>query len=181
MKVILIGMMGSAKSTVGMLLAAEFRCPHLDLDSMIEEQAQQAIHEIFAQRGENYFRGLEAAAMLELAKLARPAVISLGGGAILNKEAMDALKDTGRVVYLRATPAHLAKRLAHSTEKRPLLLNAPDQEARLAEILAARRSLYEGYADLILDSDDKTSLLLVEEILQWCNCVDPDGRIFWPS
>lgn len=181
MKVILIGMMGSAKSTVGMLLAAKFGCPHLDLDNLIEEQTEQAIHEIFALRGEDYFRQLESAAMFELARLAQPAVISLGGGAILNREAMDALRKTGRVIYLRASPAHLAMRLEHSTEKRPLLMDAPDQLVRLADILAVRRTIYEGYADLILDSEDKSSALLVEEILRWCKSVEVEGRIFCPS
>jgi len=178
MKIILTGMMGSAKSTVGLLLAAKFRCPHLDLDMMIEAQTQQAIHEIFAQRGEGYFRQLESAAMFELAKLAEPTVISLGGGAVLNKDAMEALKGTGRVIYLRASPAHLAERLAHSTEKRPLLMDAPDQLVRLTEILAVRRTIYEGYADLILDSEEKTSAILVEEILRWCKSVEVEGRIF---
>jgi len=172
MKIILIGMMGSAKSTVGRLLAAQLHCPLLDLDNMIEEQCQQAIYEIFAERGEGYFRQLEAAAMLKLAAQAGPAVISLGGGAILNSTAMDVLKDTGRVIYLRATPAHLAKRLAYSAEKRPLLLDAPDQLARLTDILALRRHIYEHYAHLSLDSDNKNSAALAAEILQWCSSAD---------
>jgi len=178
MKIILIGMMGSAKSTVGQLLAAEFRWVHLDLDNLIEEQTGQAIHEIFALRGEGHFRQLESEAMLALSRSAPPAVISLGGGAILNKEAMDALRKTGKVIYLRASPSHLAMRLELSTEKRPLLMDAPDQLLRLTEILAVRRSIYEGYADLILDSDEKTSAILVEEILRWCKSVKVEGRIF---
>ena len=68
MKIILIGMMGSAKSTVGQLLAAEFRWVHLDLDNLIEEQTGQAIHEIFALRGEGHFRQLESEAMLALSR-----------------------------------------------------------------------------------------------------------------
>jgi len=165
MNIILIGMMGSAKSSVASILARALKWQHLDSDSIVEEQTQMTIDAIFARYGEERFRALEAAVMQDLVFFPSPAVISLGGGAILNGAAMDVLKRTGTVFYLRASPEHLLARLAESTTTRPLLKDAADRLLRLREILSARRSIYEHFADHIIDADDRTSDFLAREIL----------------
>lgn len=167
MNIVLIGMMGSAKSSVGRILATKMHRQHLDLDSIIEEQCGLDIPTIFARFGEPYFRRLEAGAMFEVGNFSLPAIISLGGGAILNAGAMETLKLTGKVVYLEATPEHLLLRLEKSAQKRPLLEGAPDRLLRLTAILTARRSRYEHYADLVIKTDAKDSVDIAGEIIRW--------------
>ncbi|MBS3939164.1 MAG: shikimate kinase [Peptococcaceae bacterium] len=174
MNIILIGMMGSAKSSVGRIVAAKMRRQHLDLDNIIEEQCGLDIPTIFARFGEPHFRFLEAGAMFEVGKFPLPAIISLGGGAILNANAMEALKLTGKVVYLEASPEHLLNRLEKSAQKRPLLEGAPDRLLRLTAILTARRSRYEHYADLVIKTDAKESVDVAAEIIMWWGTFAPD-------
>jgi len=165
MNIILIGMMGSAKSSVASILASALQWQHLDSDSIVEEQTQMTIDEIFACFGEERFRALESNVMRDLAIFPRPAVISLGGGAILNRSAMEELKLTGEVFYLSASPEHLLARLARSKTPRPLLRDASDRLLRLDEILNARRLIYEHFADRIIAADNRNSDSIAAEIL----------------
>ena len=125
------------------------------------------IAEIFAEHGEAAFRSRESELMKELAKQRRTAVLALGGGSVLAQDGMSALKQVGKVVFLRTDVVCLAKRLTRSRNRRPLVANAPDLQAKLTDILTTRCSLYEGYANLIVDTDNKTPSQVAALIAAW--------------
>ncbi|MBN1826288.1 MAG: shikimate kinase [Candidatus Eisenbacteria bacterium] len=153
-RVALVGMMGAGKSTAGPLLAVRLGVPFFDLDRRIAEECGRSVTAIIRDDGEERFREREASLLAEL--LRRPAgVIAAGGGAVLGEENRRALRDWGRVVYLRAAPETLAARLtlAGITE-RPLLDGGAPLEA-LRKILETRAPLYEE-ADRIIDTDRLT-------------------------
>lgn len=167
MYIILIGMMGSGKSHVGKELAALLALPMLDLDTLLQESFGRPIADVFAQWGEVAFRQREAELMLDLAKHRRSAVLALGGGSVLAQDGMQALKQVGKVVFLRTDVVCLAKRLTRSRHKRPLVANAPDLQGKLTDILTNRQSLYEGYADFSVDTEDKTPSQVAALIAAW--------------
>lgn len=140
-RVWLVGMMGVGKSTVGLLLARRLGLPFIDTDREVERCAGRTIAEIFATRGEPAFRQLEAAAIDAAAK--QCAVVALGGGAFAQPGAAERLRKEGIVVYLKATPAQLLRRIG-KPESRPLLqgLSQEQREARLGALLAEREGAY---------------------------------------
>ena len=153
MYIILIGMMGSGKSAIGRALAGMLFCPFWDLDVIVEEEMGLGIPEAFARYGEPYFRRKEAIMMLRLAEENRSGVLVLGGGSVLSKEGMEALRRVGKCVYLRASADVLVKRATKRIYLRPLLANAPDPRKSLEQLLLNREGLYAGYADMVLDVD----------------------------
>lgn len=164
--IVLIGMMGSGKSSVGRVIARALNLLTIDLDREIERRTGLSVAEIFAIHGEPYFRQLEEEALLRLAQAGKPLVLSLGGGAVLSERGMEALKHKARVViYLQASVPELLARLKRSRIKRPLLENAADPHARLVELLHVRRPLYERYADFTVDTDGKLLADVAQEIL----------------
>ena len=144
--IVLIGFMGSGKSTVGRILAEYLYWDFADLDSLIEASAGCAIKEIFARKGEAFFRDLETAQLRRMASL-RKTVVATGGGAVIREENRILLKQAGTVVYLRARLETLRQRVAQDAT-RPLAQN-PEHFAALLE---ARRRFYEE-ADIIVDTD----------------------------
>ena len=130
------GAPGSGKSTVGKLLAAELGREFVDVDAVIEERAGKPIAEIFVDEGEPAFRALEEATTLEL--LDRPAVISLGGGAVLSAAVRQALAEH-QVVWLQVSAGAAADRVGLNSA-RPLLLG--NVRGRLIQLLNQRTPLY---------------------------------------
>ena len=116
--VFLVGMMGAGKSSVGPLLAARLGRVFLDTDRMVEERAGARVAEIFAREGEAGFRARERSAIESAA--GQGAIVSLGGGAVSQPGAADAIATRGILVYLRARPETLVQRLDDG-EERPLL------------------------------------------------------------
>jgi shikimate kinase len=147
----LVGMMGAGKSAVGRALAARRGEPFADADAEVEAAAGRSVAEIFAAEGETAFRRLEREAIERLA--GRPGVVALGGGAIAQPGVAERLRASGRVVYLRATPETLARRVGEARE-RPLLagLDAEGRIARLRALLAEREPHY-ACADVVVDTD----------------------------
>lgn len=141
--VVLIGMPGSGKSSVGELAAGRLGVPFMDTDAMVEEAEDRAIPEIFAADGEAFFRDREGAAVRRAARL-DGAVVATGGGVILREENMAALRQTGTVFFLDRPPEVLAG-LDHGG--RPLL--AGDVQ-RVFALYEARIGLYRKYADHII-------------------------------
>lgn len=137
---LLNGFMGTGKSTVGRLVAARAGLPFVDLDDAIAEEAGESVPSIFATRGEPGFRALEAAALRRLLAAPGPRVIALGGGALVDPELRREAIERGCVVTLTAGPRTIAARTASGA--RPLLDGAPDREARIRELLAARAPAY---------------------------------------
>lgn len=163
MNVILCGMMGCGKSTVGACLAEKMNSAHVDTDGMIVERHGR-ITDIFEQYGEEYFRALETETVKELVQRDR-LVISTGGGLVLKQENVELLKKNGKIVFLRAGVETLLARLQADTE-RPLLQNADSLRERLENLLKDRAPIYEQAADLTLDVDKKTPEELAKEIME---------------
>ena len=164
--IVLIGMMGSGKSSIGRMLARELGWRAVDLDREIEAAAGLSVAEIFATYGEARFRRYEEEALLAMALRNQPMVLSLGGGAVMSERGMQALRARAtRIVYLQAPIPELLRRLRRSPIRRPLLENSPDPAARLAELLAVRRPLYERYADFAVDTHGKRLSAVAREIL----------------
>lgn len=151
MNIVLCGMMGCGKTSVAAELK-KFGYDCVDTDALIVERYGN-INDIFAAHGEAYFRDIEAQITAEVAKKYDSAVISLGGGCVLRDENVKNLKASGRIFYLRATAQTIIKRLEGDTT-RPLLKGG--LEEKVNSILSARSAIYEGVADCIIDTDDKT-------------------------
>lgn len=162
MNLILCGMMGSGKSTVGKLLAKTASWEWVDTDELIVSRYGK-ITDIFEQKGEGYFRALETKIVQELAKKDR-LVISTGGGLVLKEENVSLLKKNGKFVYLRAKKETLALRLA-ADKDRPLLQTSETLDEKLTRLLQERGEIYEGVADSIIDVDEKAPADIVKEIL----------------
>jgi shikimate kinase len=138
--IILCGFMGTGKTTVGKLLAAQLGWRFVDTDDLIAAQlGGRSIKQIFAEDGEPFFRMWESRICDELAWSSRH-VIATGGGAVLNPANRDALNRAGMVVCLEASPDEIVTRLAGVTD-RPLLTGA-DPRVRVRELLAARAGAY---------------------------------------
>lgn len=165
MKIVLIGMMGSGKSTIGKSLASVIDANFLDMDKLIEDREGQSISKIFETRGESYFRALEHLTAKELENRDN-VVIATGGGVVINEDTMMALKENARVVYLHIPVASIVKRLK-GDRTRPLLHNTALDE-KLEQVYSERKALYKSYADVILTVDDKSIDKVVEELIRKC-------------
>ena len=137
--IILIGLPGSGKSTVGRHLARRLQLPFLDADQAIELRLGCSIREFFEREGEERFRDIEQDVIAQLCAQA-PGVLATGGGAVLRPANREALRAAGTVVYLQSQPEDLMRRLRHD-HKRPLLQVA-DPMARLRDLFAQRDPLY---------------------------------------
>ncbi len=155
-------MMGAGKSSIGPQLARRLGRRFIDTDAEVERAVGSRVAEIFEREGEPAFRTYERAAID--ACRGEAAVVALGGGAIAQPGAPERLAETGIVVYLRARPETLLARVGPA-EGRPLLrgLAPAAQQARLAELLAQRRGVYES-ATLTIDTDDQPLAALVESL-----------------
>jgi len=169
--IVLVGLMGSGKSSVARALAFRWHCDAIDTDALIENATGLPIAEIFSRLGESEFRRIEREQLQ--AALEYSGVIATGGGIVTQPENRALLKAaTARgvlVVYLRATPAELARRIRRQPGKRPLidgngLLDLAQTEARVEELLQQREPLYESVANLIIDTGAPDSSLVAEEI-----------------
>lgn len=153
--VVLIGYRGCGKSTVGRLLAERRGWPHIDTDQLIQQRLNRSIAEVFSCEGERFFREVESEVIAELAPTG-PAVISVGGGAVVSEHNRKRLCGLGRIVWLRAPARELHRRITsdqESTATRPPLSDA-DPLAEINAILAARASYYEQLAEIQIDTAD---------------------------
>jgi shikimate kinase len=151
--IVLIGMMGSGKSTIGRAYAERIGRPFFDTDQMVEAKARRAVREIFATDGESAFRALETSVLIDALQRQTPSVIAAAGGAVLAPENRAAMHVSARVVWLRATPATLAHRVGHrgSRGHRPLIDENP--LVRITQLVHDRQELYIETADVIIDVD----------------------------
>ena len=145
---IFLGMMGSGKSSIGSIIAKKLKLSFIDIDKEIENETGISIKEIFETKGESYFRKIEEKMTLKKLKL-RTVVISLGGGAFMNKNIKREVLKNHLSFWLNWDPKVLIKRINKST-KRPLVINASDSE--LIELIKKRshnysKALYEIRCD----------------------------------
>ena len=160
---ILIGPMGSGKTTVGKQLASRTRMDFVDSDHMIEDRCGVSISTIFDIEGEEGFRKRETKMLAELCERSG-IVLATGGGAITSEENRILLRKSGYVIYLKTTiKTQLAR--TQKNQNRPLLENV-DVEGKLNQLMEERGSLYEQEADLIVMSGDRVVSKVVEEIIQ---------------
>lgn len=151
--VLLIGMMGAGKTSVGELLAARLGRAYVDNDRQVEQATGRTVPEIWEADGEDAFRREEAAALAAATADPTPAVIAVAGGAVLDAANRDSIAAAGTVVWLRAEVDTLARRVGDG-EGRPLLSGPEGPEQALARLQAERRPLYEALADVTIDVDD---------------------------
>ena len=161
--ILLVGMMGSGKSTVGRALARRLGWRHLDSDEQVELRTGRTVPEIFASEGEAAFRAEESAALAQGLASGPGVVISVAGGAVLDPENRRRLADGGTVVWLRAGVDTLAARVGKGAG-RPLL--GEDPAGSLARLYEQRRPLYEELADVAVDVDASSPDEVVDEILE---------------
>ena len=163
MNVILCGMMGAGKTTIGIKIAELTGRRWYDTDGLIVDKYGK-ISDIFEYYGEAHFRRLETEIVRDLAKMDN-LVISTGGGLVLKSENNEVLQKNGKIVFLRASLDTLAKRL-HVDGTRPLLQTSTESiRDRLARLLKERAPIYEHVADFVVDVDGKTPLQIAEEIV----------------
>jgi len=150
---VLVGLPGSGKSTVGPLLAEALRASFMDIDQEIERREGLTVGQIFEQRGETSFRAMERELTRELA--ARPGmVVSAGGGWMADEANVALLRPTARIIHLAVSVPTALSRLGPEINRRPLLAG-PAAEARLESLAAARMPLY-SRADAIIDTESIT-------------------------
>lgn len=160
---ILIGFMGSGKTTVGSRLSACLQAPFMDTDAWIEENQRRTVPEIFAAEGEAFFRQLETTCLESLLKGKEEGIIATGGGILVKEENRPLLRQLGRIIYLRVSPEEAEKRLS-GDQTRPLLLSGKPSE-KIRELLAVREEMYLQAADLVVDTAKKQPEEIAAEIL----------------
>ena len=162
-RVILVGPMGSGKSTIGALIAQRLQLPFRDTDTVIEAESGRSVSDIFLEDGEEAFRALEKA-VLRKELLTDGTVLALGGGAPISIDAQSALRAiSSPVIYLDISLASVAPRIGFNRD-RPLLLHNP--RGQWQTLMEARRPIYESIADTVIDVNDKTEEVIVSEILE---------------
>ena len=159
-RVLLIGMMGAGKTTVGRELSARTGWPYVDNDDILRRQTGRDPAEIRATEGEDVLHLAESDAFDEALGLEPPTIIGVAAATVLDPAAREALRDGGHVVWLRAKPETLLERIGSGTGRRE---DATDPEW-LTKTARDRQTLYASVASQIVDTDDKTPAEVAEEI-----------------
>jgi shikimate kinase len=160
--IVLVGMMGVGKSSVGRRLAARLSIPFIDADSEIEKAAGMTIPEIFARHGEAYFRSGEARVLARLLE-SGPQVLATGGGAFMNEDTRALIKLKGVSVWLHADFDVLMRRNSKRRSDRPLL-QTEDPGETLRRLLAEREPTY-ALADLTVQSREVPHEAIVADVM----------------
>lgn len=161
--IVLIGYMGSGKSSVGKRLADEVGYKFIDTDSLVEIKKKKSIRDIFESEGEQAFRQVEAQVVTEVSQKEK-VVISCGGGVVLNPENIKALKRKGSIFYLRAGIDTLFNR-AKRVGVRPLLM-VDNPEKEFKKIFSQRKKAYIDAADTIIEVNDYNEDEVVARIIK---------------
>jgi len=168
--IILIGFKNSGKTSVGKALSHALKKSFLDTDHVVEQdyfnltQTKKRTDEIYRSEGEAYFRALEALVIQRLVWV-EDSVISTGGGCLLLEKNVVYLKQCGKLVYLSTSMDELKKRGQHKDT--PAFLDSDNAEKSWMEMYCDRKSIYEQWADLLIETDGKIIDEIVEEILKY--------------
>jgi shikimate kinase len=172
---VLVGLMGAGKTTVGERCAARLGRAFVDTDQLVVAAAGASIDELFAIEGEAGFRARERDAVADAVASPEPLVVACGGGAVLDPANRRVLRERGFVVWLDAAPDALAARLAHD-DSRPLLaqhamVGGGDRSSTLTRLRALREPAYESAAHARVDTDgrsvDDVADAVIEELRAW--------------
>lgn len=169
--VVLVGLPGSGKTSVGRALAARIGCPFVDFDEEIERREGQPVTRIFAERGEGYFRQLERRLTEEMRDARAGMILAPGAGWVTVPRVVELLRPPAAVIYLAAPPATVLERMGADRELRPLLA-APDPLAVLTRLLEHRGGLYEAASDLVVDTEQLDLQGVTEQVARWIS-------LFW--
>ena len=169
---ILVGLPGAGKTTVGEAVAEWLGRPFLDFDREIESRAGLSVSQLFERFGEAEFRRRERELTLELAALAGM-ILAPGGGWVTDPSAVALLRPPGRIIHLSVSPETALRRLSegHEVDRRPLL-SAGDPLATMRELFRRRAAAYRS-ADSVVDTEDKTPQQVIQEIV---SLASSDGR-----
>lgn len=167
--IVLVGLMGCGKSSVGRRLSTALHLPFADADEQIESAARKSIEEIFRDHGEAYFREGERRVISRLLGDG-PQVLATGGGAFVDDTTRAAVAEAGISVWLRATLPVLMQRVSRR-DNRPLL-KLPDPEAKMRELMETRYPVY-ATADIVVDSRDVSHDVVVGEIISKISAMLP--------
>lgn len=161
--IFLIGFMGSGKSTVASYLAENYGMEIIEMDQLLVEREGMSIPDIFAQRGETYFRDEETKLLIEI-QSEQNKVVSCGGGVVLREQNVVEMKKSGMVVLLTAAPQTILERVKDNDD-RPLLQGNRNVEF-ISDMMKKRRAKYEGAADIVIHTDEKKVEAICEEIFE---------------
>ena len=161
--IVLLGMMGSGKSTIGSLLAKKLDRVLIDIDKIIEKMQNQKISQIFELKGEAYFRELEFNITTQFLN-DNDKLISLGGGAFMNKELRKIIKQNSKSFWLHWNANTLIKRIKNN-DKRPIVKNM--NQAEIKKLINERNKIY-YYADFKIICENLKKSEIVDKILQKC-------------
>ena len=167
--IVLIGFMGSGKSTISNELHKSYGMDVVEMDQVIADREGMSISEIFEVHGEEYFRNLETALLRELQNR-KGVVISCGGGVPMRDENVIEMKKNGKVFLLTASPETILNRVKNNHD-RPLLENNKNVDF-ISDLMEKRRSKYEAAADIIIKTDGRSASQICEEIIQSVNDVN---------
>lgn len=159
--IVLIGMMGSGKTTIGKLLGEKLTLRSIDIDVIIEQNEKRTVSEIFQNEGEKYFRNIERET-IKKNFTNKDLIISLGGGAFEDQLTQELLLKNSTVIYLKTSPNVILERIKNNTN-RPLLKNQMSVE-KIQSIILQRQKNYE-LANITILTDNKNTDKIVEEIL----------------
>jgi len=161
--IVLIGFMGSGKSSTAQELSRRLNRDTVSTDALIEKKEKRTIHEIFRDSGEPYFRQVEKTVVQEVSKKENH-IIDCGGGVVLNEDNVKDLKRQGVIIFLSATPEEIFKRVRNETH-RPLL-KVENPQARIKEMLDIRLPFYQKAADQTIVTNGKTPKEVCEDIIR---------------
>jgi len=159
---VLVGLMGAGKTTVGRRCAKRLGRPFVDTDDLVVALAATPLEEIWREGGEARFRELERQAVIEVCASPAPLVIACGGGTVVDADNRRRLRDAGVVVWLRAPTEVLAQRVGTGA-RRPLL--AGDPAGALTRLAAAREDAYAASAAVAVDTDERSLDEVAEAVL----------------
>lgn len=162
--IILIGFMGTGKTTVGKELARIKDMDFLDMDLELEKKEKKTINQIFKEHGEVYFREKESELLKEIYCLENT-IISTGGGVVENESNAEILKNIKNVIWLDGNVNTIANNLENEIDKRPKLKNINDLKNYIQELLNHRYEKYRKCSDIKINIDDKNIAQVVREIL----------------
>lgn len=160
--IVLIGFMGTGKSTISAYLTEQFGMEAIDMDQVISEREGMPISRIFEIHGEEYFRNAETNLLKEL-QTKKNVVISCGGGTPLREENIVEMKKNGKVVLLTAKPETIFERVKNNHD-RPLLENNKSVEF-IEELMLKRKDKYIAAADIIIETDNKSKQEICDELI----------------
>jgi shikimate kinase len=159
--IVLAGFMGTGKTAVGKELSRLLSMRLIDIDHEIEQAEAMPIKDIFLEKGESYFREIEAE-IIQKHAAEKKLIIATGGGAVLREENLAALKKNGMIFCLTARPETILDRTSRSDD-RPLL-QGDERMEQIRNLLSSRGPLYEQ-AGIMIDTENKTPLQIAEEII----------------